>query len=230
MLSIRKIVLTFAATAAVSAFATEPDGYYSSCENKGGAALLTALRAKVGPHTTVSYDGLWDLYTRSDVKPNGKLWDMYSTKEWTPGKEKCGNYKLVGDCVNREHSFPKSWFNDAKPMYSDAFHLYPTDGKVNGQRSNYPFGECANGTTLPANGSVRALGRLGTSTFPGYTGRVLNPTMNTRATLLVRTSIWLRHITTRLPDGARICLPATRIPLSNRGPSTCCLSGTVRTP
>ena len=153
----------------------EPSGYYSTCENKGGATLLTALQAKVGPHTAVSYDGLWDLFKTSDVRPNGKLWDMYSTKEWTPGQSKCGNYKNVGDCYNREHSFPKSWFNDATPMYTDAFHLYPTDGKVNGQRSNYPFGECASGTTLPSYNGVDALGKLGKSTFPGYTGTVFEP-------------------------------------------------------
>lgn len=168
--------MTLASAAAVSlAFGAIPSGYYSTCENKGGKALLTALNAKVGPHTVVSYDGLWELYKTSDVKPNGKLWDMYSTKEWTPGREKCGNYKKVGDCVNREHSFPKSWFNDARPMYSDAFHLYPTDGKVNGQRSNFPYGECANGTTLPSNGSIDALGKLGTSTFAGYSGTVFEP-------------------------------------------------------
>ena len=39
-------------------------------------------------------------------------------------------------------------------MKSDAFHIYPTDGKVNNQRSNYPFGECANGTYLPSHGGV----------------------------------------------------------------------------
>jgi hypothetical protein len=55
-------------------------------------------------------------------------------------------------------------------MYTDAFHLYPTDGRVNGQRSNYPFGECTGGTTLN-NGK----GRLGSSTFTGYSGTVFEP-------------------------------------------------------
>lgn len=161
--------------AATGAQAEAPAGYYSSCENKGGRNLLTALHSKVGPHTVVSYDGLWNLFATSDVKPNGKIWDMYSTKEWPVGSQHCGNYKKVGDCYNREHSFPKSWFNDAKPMYSDAFHLYPTDGKVNGQRSNLPYGECANGTYEASANGVRALGKRGTSTFPGYTGTVFEP-------------------------------------------------------
>lgn len=167
-------VLALALASTAVAFAAEPAGYYSTCENKSGAALLSALCKKVGDHTVVSYNGLLTLYKTSDVYPDGTIWDMYSTKHWKPGVT-CGNYSKVGDCYNREHSFPKSWFNDAKPMYSDAFHLYPTDGKVNGQRSNNPYGECANGTTLPSNGSVKALGRLGNCTFPGYSGTVFEP-------------------------------------------------------
>lgn len=165
----------YAVCIALPANAEAPAGYYSSCENKGGRSLLTALHDKTGPHTVVSYDGLWDLYKTSDTKANGKIWDMYSTKEWPVNSQHCGNYKKVGDCYNREHSFPKSWFDDKSPMYSDAFHLYPTDGKVNGQRSNFPYGECSGGTRLPDNGGVHALGRLGTSTFPGYSGIVFEP-------------------------------------------------------
>lgn len=159
----------------LSASAQEPDGYYTPCEGSSGAALLTKLKNKISSHTNVGYDGLWAVYNESDIDENGKIWDMYSTKRWDLGKEHCGNYKLVGDCINREHSVPQSWFNDANPMKSDAFHVYPTDGKVNGQRSNYPYGECANGTTLPSNGGVQALGKLGTCTFPGYTGKVFEP-------------------------------------------------------
>ena len=176
MKTIKTIFAAFALTCGyISVFAVAPNNYYNSCENKGGKNLLSALHDVIGNHTVVSYDGLWDVFKTSDVRPNGSVWDMYSTKEWVVGKELCGNYKNVGDCINREHSMPKSWFNDAKPMYSDAFHLYPTDGKVNGQRSNYPYGECAKGTTLASNGGVKALGRLGASTFAGYSGTVFEP-------------------------------------------------------
>lgn len=155
--------------------AAVPANYYSSCENKSGKTLLTALYQTITNHTAVSYDGLWDLYKTTDVDENGLIWDMYSTKRWTPDKNKCGNYSLVGDCYNREHSLPKSWFNEKAPMKSDAFHIFPTDGKVNGQRSNFPYGECANGTRLASNGTVKALGRLGASTFAGYSGTVFEP-------------------------------------------------------
>lgn len=154
--------------------AEAPAGYYTSAENKSGRSLLSALHDKIGSHTDVGYKGLLTLYKTSDVYPDGKIWDMYSTKHWNYGTT-CGNYSVVGDCYNREHSFPKSWFNDASPMYSDAYHIYPTDGKVNGQRSNYPYGECANGTYLPSHGGVQPLGRLGSCTFPGYSGTVFEP-------------------------------------------------------
>lgn len=152
-----------------------PENYYKDAEGKNKQALLSALCDIVGPHTNVGYDGLWDVYEESDVRPGtNHVWDMYSTATFIIGQKQCGNYKNVGDCYNREHSFPKSWFDDRSPMVSDAFHIYPTDGKVNGQRSNYPYGECANGTTL-SNGNIKGLGKLGRSTFPGYSGTVFEP-------------------------------------------------------
>jgi len=161
---------------ALAVLADVPAGYYSSCEGKTGQALLKALCGKISSHTNVGYDGLWDVYEKSDVRADGSLWDIYSTKHWGANFKHCGNYSVVGDCVNREHSLPKSWWGGGKStQYSDAFHLYPTDGKVNGQRSNFPFGECANGTKLPSNGTVQPLGRLGNCTFSGYSGTVFEP-------------------------------------------------------
>lgn len=172
---IKSAILTVFLTATASGFAAEPDGYYASCVNKGGNELLLALHSTISSHTDVGYGGLWNVYKTSDVTANNKLWDMYSTKEWPLNDERCGNYTYVGDCINREHSVPQSWFNSVSPMRSDAFHVYPTDGKVNGQRSNYPYGECSGGTTLPSHNGYEALGRLGKCTFPGYTGTVFEP-------------------------------------------------------
>lgn len=175
---LRRFFFAAAMTAltAGAAMAEIPAGYYDSCEGKTGKELLQALCQKITSHTNVGYDGLWNVYKKSDVRANGTLWDIYTTKEWPSNFTKCGNYSSIGDCVNREHSMPKSvWGGGKSAQYSDAFHLYPTDGKVNGQRSNYPYGECSNGTRLANNGSVRALGKLGTCTFPGYTGKVFEP-------------------------------------------------------
>lgn len=174
VMELTKLTALLLGAVAFSAQAVEPENYYLSCEGKTGAALLSELCEVVGPHTTVSYDNLYTVYKTSDVHEDGSVWDMYSTKNWGKNYTKCGNYSAVGDCINREHSFPKSWFDKKKPMYSDAFHIYPTDGKVNGQRSSFPYGECVNGTTL-TNGSIKGLGKLGKSTFPGYSGTVFEP-------------------------------------------------------
>ena len=153
-------------------FAAVPNGYYNSAIGKTERALKSELSDIISAnYRSYSYNDLWDIYEESDMTANGKVWDMYSTCIWTYSNDQCGNYGSVCDCYNREHSIPQSWFNERSPMKSDAFHVYPTDGKVNGQRSNYPFGECSGGTSLGG----RALGRLGNSTFPGYSGRVFEP-------------------------------------------------------
>ena len=171
----RKIISTMLLTVSGVIWAEAPVGYYSACEGLSGQKLLEALHQVVGEHQNVGYSGLWKVYATSDVRPeDGTIEDIYSTKHWTYSKDQCGSYSGMGDCYNREHSLPKSWFKEQEPMRSDAYHIYPTDGWVNGKRSNYPYGECSGGTTW-SSGSMRGLGRLGQSTFPGYSGTVFEP-------------------------------------------------------
>ncbi|MDD2798679.1 MAG: endonuclease [Bacteroidales bacterium] len=151
------------------AAAQPPANYYQNVDGKNKGALKTALYTIIKGHTDKGYDGLYTTYLTSD-DISGKVWDMYSTCTWIQGQKKCGNYANVCDCYNREHSIPQSWFGSSSPMVSDAFHIYPTDGKVNGQRSNFPYGECSSGKTL-AGGK----GRLGSSSFSGYSGTVFEP-------------------------------------------------------
>lgn len=165
------IILSFLLTSTLLITAAEPANYYTSAEGKSANSLRLALQDIIDGHTVVSYKNLYNVYKTSDNTAQGKVWDMYSTCDWTHGSNQCGNYSTVCDCYNREHSVPQSWFGEASPMVSDAFHVYPTDGRVNGQRSNYPFGECSNGTTLTS----KALGKLGSSTFAGYSGTVFEP-------------------------------------------------------
>ncbi|MDO9255389.1 MAG: endonuclease [Bacteroidales bacterium] len=147
-----------------------PAGYYTNAIGKTGAPLKTALYDIIKNHTSISYTALWTAYTTSDKKTDGKVWDMYSNCAFTFVTNQCGNYSVECDCYNREHSFPQSWFNEASPMVSDMFHVYPTDGKVNGYRSNYPFGVVTKPTYTSSNGS-----KLGPCTFPGYTSTVFEP-------------------------------------------------------
>ena len=158
-------------------FATIPAGYYNTATGSG-ATLKTQLYNIIKNHTARSYDNLWTDFQTTDDKADGKVWDIYTdipagtpVYTFTFGTNQCGTYAIEGDCYNREHSFPKSWFNDATPMYTDLFHLYPTDGKVNGERSNYPYGEVDGSASYnSSNGS-----KLGNCTYPGYTGIVFEP-------------------------------------------------------
>ena len=156
-----------------------PAGYYNAALNKYGQNLISALYGIVGSHTNIGYDGLLEAYADTDTE-NGYLIDMYSTYDkYTWDTKRCGNYDAIGDCWNREHSFPKSWWGGGTDQrYSDIFHLYPTDGYVNNQRNNYPFGECANGTRLQVTIGGKTYvgkGKLGYSTFDGYSDKVFEP-------------------------------------------------------
>ena len=169
----RRVLAGFAAllsSLALPAMADEPDGYYEQAYGKSGYALKTALHQIIRDHASLSYDALWDAFRTTDVREDGYVWDMYSDCDFRFGSNQCGNYKQEGDCYNREHSFPKSWFDDARPMYTDLFHLYPTDGYVNGRRSNNPFGEVDEPTYTSQAGC-----RLGPNATPGYSGTVFEP-------------------------------------------------------
>jgi len=170
----RCVILLAAIIAVVqSAWAAAPVNYYNSALGKSDEALMTALRNIIRPHTQLSYNALWNAFKTTDTDAQGYIIDMYSNCKYGPN-DHGGSASQVGDGFNREHSFPKSWFDDGTPMYTDLFHLYPTDIKVNSQRSNFPFGVCAEGTRL-TNGKLYGKGKLGKSTYPGYNGTVFEP-------------------------------------------------------
>ena len=154
----------------VKFYAQAPAGYYDDANGLTGSELKTALFNIISSHTTISYDDIWTTFESTDKKSDGTVWDIYSSCTYNFGDDQCGNYAQECDCYNREHSFPKSWFNDASPMYSDLFHIYPSDGYVNGRRSNYAYGEVSNPTYTSSNGC-----KLGQNTFGDYTGTVFEP-------------------------------------------------------
>lgn len=160
------------------AFAQIPAGYYDSANGLTGEDLRTALHNIIKGHNQQTYNSLHTHYQTTDKKSNGKVWDMYSD---VPGgspsyeysfisADQCGNYSGEGDCYNREHSFPQDWFSSGYPMQSDLFHVYPTDGYVNGKRNNYPYGNVGTATWTSTNGS-----KLGSSATAGYSGTVFEP-------------------------------------------------------
>ncbi len=163
-------------------FAQIPTGYYDGTAGLTGAALKTKLSQIItSGHQTKSYDNLYNGYPSTDsdnyYEKDGSVLDIYSENPkgtdpyvYQHGSKQCGSYKVEGDCYNREHIFPQGYFNSASPMVSDIHHIVPTDGKVNGYRSNFPFGKVGSANFISENGSKR-----GTSASPNYSGTVFEP-------------------------------------------------------
>ena len=157
-----------------------PSGYYNNANGKTGDELKTALHNIITGHSTINYSQIWNAFWSTDNKGNGVVWDMYSDiPNGTPpytfsiGQNQCGEYVQEGDCYNREHSWPQSWFggDDQATPSRDLHHVFPTDGFVNAQRSNYPFGEVNTVSWTSQNGS-----KLGTcKSSLGYVGIVFEP-------------------------------------------------------
>ncbi len=176
----KKIILfsVFAGLAQAQA----PAGYYNSANGLSGAALKTALSSIItNGHQDKGYNGLWTAYKTTDIdkdyENDGSILDIYSEKpsgtdpyKYTPGTDQCGTYSTEGNCYNREHVIPQSLFNQASPMVADIHFIRATDGKVNGMRSNYPYGKVGSASFTSMNGS-----KLGTSASSGYSGTVFEP-------------------------------------------------------
>jgi endonuclease I len=181
-MKITKLLVVGVLFTCANIFAQIPTGYYDGTTGLTGAALKTKLSQIItNGHSTKSYDNLYNGYPSTDTdnyyEKDGSVLDLYSENPsgkdpyvYQHGSKQCGSYKVEGDCYNREHVFPQGYFNSASPMVSDIHHIIPTDGKVNGMRSNYPFGKVGSATFTSENGS-----KLGTSISPNYTGKVFEP-------------------------------------------------------
>ncbi len=167
----------------ISAIAQIPGNYYDSAAGLNGYSLKTELHNIISTgYQQNSYDNLYTGYQTTDVdlyyENDGTVLDMYSEKpagtdaynyNHTSG-DQCGNYNSEGDCYNREHLIPQSVYNQALPMRTDIHQVIPTDGKVNGQRSNYPFGIVSSPSWISTNGS-----KVGNYTTVGYNGQAFEP-------------------------------------------------------
>ncbi|SDS65156.1 Por secretion system C-terminal sorting domain-containing protein [Formosa sp. Hel1_31_208] len=179
----KHIYFCFAVLTAFISSAQIPPGYYDAATGTG-FALKTQLKNIIDDvndnngqpfhDNSVTYSQLWTLYETSDVRPDGKVWDMYSDCNFTfvvdqdmgsGGGSECSKF-------NREHSFPRSWFDDQQslPIFADAFHVIPSDKKVNAERGNLAYGEVASASYTSLNGSKR-----GSSSITGPTGQVFEP-------------------------------------------------------
>ena len=145
----------------LSLSADMPRDYYpNSLEGKSGAELKTELHLILKNHTRLPYGSYnynnlpctWTVFKKSDVRPNGKVWDMYSNNSYSFSSG-------AAKGMNIEHSVPKSWWGDAadyngtNPLTRfqydgsyDLHHLTPSDADANMAKSNYPLGEVSTAT------------------------------------------------------------------------------------
>src|SRR5512138_2255578 len=132
------------------AWAQQPPHYYDAVAGLSGEELLDGLHQLTKDHVSVEYYSLYDHFKSTDRRPDGTVWDLYSDVPGQPppylylftSSDECGYFNGEGDCFDREHTWPKSWFGgQIYPMYSDLFIVYPADGYVNSSRSNFPYGE-----------------------------------------------------------------------------------------
>jgi endonuclease I len=203
-------------------FSQIPNGYYNSATGSG-YTLKTQLKAIItSGHSDQGYGALYDAYVNTDndsfYENDNTVLDMYSENptgtdpyNYTHNNRNCGNYNSENDCYNREHIFPQGFFNSLSPMRSDIHHVVPSDGYVNGRRSNYPFGEVSSPTWTSNNGS-----KVGPNTYDSYSGVVFEPIdefkgdiarmllyFATRYEDEVTSSSWDDHSTTNNPlDGS----------------------------
>lgn len=154
-----------------------PVGYYNAAQGLKGQNLKVALHNIIKNHTVIPYSGLWTAFQKTDKKPNGKVWDIYSYKpvgaqpyEYTFVTNQCGSYNSEADCYNREHTWPQSWFNSESTPGSDLFHIYASDGYVNNQRANFPYGNVNNPSWTSQNGS-----KIGPCSNTGYASTAFEP-------------------------------------------------------
>lgn len=135
-MTIKRLLFAIVATViSLSATADAPAGYYSSLNGKKEGELKTAVYKLTRNFTKVSsYTALPSYFQKTDVYPNSRQWwEMYSDETF---------YLPSFGGMNREHSFPKSWWggNTSVGAYVDLNHLYPSEMKANSAKNNYPLG------------------------------------------------------------------------------------------
>lgn len=141
-----------------------PDCPYEALEGLTSKELRESLHEEIKDHTVLTYKQIRGDQAQVDVHENGKIWDMYSAYEFNLS-DYCHDIDVIaGECYNREHILPKSWWgyseaNEANdPMYTDLHHVISTDAVANDTRSNYIYDEVKNATWTNNLGS-----KLGTS-------------------------------------------------------------------
>lgn len=188
----KRIILIFSFFVSIPFWAQIPQGYYQDTNDLQGYQLKTALYNIIKDHNDQGYNMIDGFFVAHDLdvyyENDGTILDPYSENpngadpyNFIPTVNACGNYSGEGNCYNKEHIIPQSIFSSNNPMRGDAHHLLPTDGRVNGFRSNFPFGIVGNnlisqsGISNPTQNGSKAGNNINTGVAAGYTGTVFEP-------------------------------------------------------
>ena len=126
------------------------NGYYSSIGNETCSALKTALFNLINGHTVVSYNSLWthfqSTYDRINDANNATIvWDLYgdnpsgSETEFTFVTDQCiTTNPSEGECYNREHTFPRSWWGGSITVTQYTCLLYTSPSPRDATLSRMP--------------------------------------------------------------------------------------------
>ena len=167
VLSLFLIGQSFAFNCPVTPKEDLPD-YYASIDGTSGKQLLDAIQqvAKIGYRTDdFRYDSCWFAFKHTDIRPDGYIWEVYSTCVFEYEKDRTSNTSQTGECkgYNREHVMCQSWFGTTslagKEMSSskknspgsDIFHIYPASYGMNSRHGNRPYGEVLKADYTSAN-------------------------------------------------------------------------------
>ena len=173
-------------------FAQIPNGYYNNA-TATGYALKTQLYDIIKNHDDQGYNAIDNFFINFDLddyyEMDSSILDIYSENpngvdpySFTPNSDECGQYASEGDCYNKEHIIPQSIFNSNNPMRGDAHQLFPTDGRVNGFRGNYPMGRVddnnlisQSGISNPTQNGSKLGNNINSGYSAGYSGVVFEP-------------------------------------------------------
>ncbi len=145
--SIRFIVALFL-SAAATAYADAPIGYYDSVDTTSAVSLRTTLHEIIDDHVRIPYTSsatdTWNVLELADQDPldSGRVLDVYHNRSFP-------KYGAGNTDYNREHSWPKSYgFPDdgsTNYPYTDCHHLFICDDGYNSSRGNNPYANCPTG-------------------------------------------------------------------------------------
>lgn len=140
-----------------------PENYcpYEELEGLTSENLRKQLYSDISQHTMLSYNQVRGDKAKVDVRADGKIWDIYSAYNFYLS-DYCSGIDIVeGECYNREHVLPKSWWggSTSEAMYTDLHHIYSVDAMANDKRSAWIYDEVKTASWSNNLGS-----KLGTST------------------------------------------------------------------